>query len=42
MDESVEHRFIGIRPEKVKYLVQKFSKKQKSKYRLSEKNLKTA
>jgi hypothetical protein len=28
MDESVEHRFIGIRLEKVKYLVQKFSKKQ--------------
>jgi hypothetical protein len=41
MNESVEHRFIGIRPEKVKYLVQKFSKKQKSKCRLSE-NLKTA
>jgi hypothetical protein len=36
MDESVEHRFIGIRPEKVKYLVQKFSKKQKSKYKLLE------
>jgi hypothetical protein len=36
MDENVEHRFIGTRPEKVKYLVQKFSKKQKSKYRLSE------
>jgi hypothetical protein len=35
-DESVEHRFIGIRSEKVKYLVQKFSKKQKSKYILSE------
>jgi hypothetical protein len=33
---SVEHRFIGIRLEKVKYLAQKFSKKQKSKYRLSE------
>jgi hypothetical protein len=36
MDKSVEHRFIGIRPEKVKFLVQKFSKKQKSKYILSE------
>jgi hypothetical protein len=36
MDESVEHRFIRIGPEKVKYLVQKLSKKQKSKYRLSE------
>jgi hypothetical protein len=36
MDKSVEPRFIGIRPEKVKYLVQKFSKKEKSKYRLSE------
>jgi hypothetical protein len=35
-DKSVEHRFIGIRPEKVKYLVQKFSKKQKSKYKLLE------
>jgi hypothetical protein len=28
-------RFIGIKPKKVKYLVQKFFKKQKSKYRLS-------
>jgi hypothetical protein len=37
MDESVEHRFIGIRSKKVRYLVQKFSKKQKSKYGLSEK-----
>jgi hypothetical protein len=36
MDENVEHRFIGIRPKKVKYLVLKFSKKQKSKYQLSE------
>ena len=35
-DESVEHHFIGIRLKKVKYLVQKFSKKQESKYRLSE------
>jgi hypothetical protein len=36
MDENVEHCFIEIRPKKVKYLVHKFSKKQKSKYRLLE------
>ena len=36
MDRNVEHRFIGIRPEKVKYFVQKFFKKQKNKSRLSE------
>jgi hypothetical protein len=37
LHESVEHRFIGIRLEKVKYLVQKFSKKRKSMCRSSEK-----
>jgi hypothetical protein len=36
-DGNAEHRFIGTRPEKVMYLVQKFSKKQKNKCRLSEK-----
>jgi hypothetical protein len=40
MEGNVEHRYIGTRLEKVKCLVQKFFRKQKSKCRLSE-NLKT-
>jgi hypothetical protein len=42
MDESVEHRFIGIGLEKVKYLVQKFSKKQKKQVQIIRENLKMA
>jgi hypothetical protein len=36
MEGNAEHRFIGIKLYKVKYLVQKFCKKQRSKYRLLE------
>jgi hypothetical protein len=42
MEGNAEHHYIGIKLEKVKYLVQKFSKKQKSKYYIVRENLKTA